>query len=73
MKRINSTKVIFTSKHQNFFVFTYSVYFPKDVSVFNDNQQFAVSVFLAEEGDGTLLHVALLQQMFLQQEDTVSK
>lgn len=54
-------------------MFTYSVYFPKDVGVFNDHQQFAVSVLLVEEGDGTLLHVALLQQMLLQQEDTVSK
>lgn len=49
---------------------TYSVYFPRDVCVFNDNQQFAVSVFLVQEGDGTLLHIALLQQMFLQHKDT---
>lgn len=51
---------------------TYGVYFPRDVGVFDDNQEFAVGVLLVEEGDGTLLHVALLQQMFLHTQDTHS-
>ena len=42
--------------------------FPRDVCVFNDHQKFAVSVFLVQEGDGTLLNVALRQQMFLRKD-----
>lgn len=37
-----------------------------DVFVLNDDQQSAVRVFLVQEGDRTLLHVTLLQQVFLQ-------
>lgn len=46
------------------------VYVPSDVFVLNDDQQSAVSVFLVQKGHGTLLHVTLLQQVFLQHEST---
>lgn len=42
------------------------VYVIADVFVLDDDQQTALGVLLPQEGDGTLVHVALLQQVLLQ-------
>lgn len=44
------------------------VYVRGDVFVLDDDQQATLGVLLPQEGDGTLVHVALLQQVFLQTE-----
>lgn len=49
---------------------THLVYVSRDVYILDDDQQSAVGVFFAQEGHGTLLHVALLQQVFLQRQST---
>lgn len=46
------------------------VYVSRDVGVLDDDQQSAVGVFFVQEGHGTLLHVPLLQQVFLQRQST---
>lgn len=42
------------------------VYVSGDVLVLDDDQQAALGVLLPQEVDGTLVHVALLQQVILQ-------
>lgn len=43
-----------------------------DVLVLDDDQQAALGVLLPQEGNGTLVHVALLQQVLLQTEARTS-
>lgn len=44
------------------------VYVTSDVFVLDDDEQTALGVLLLQESDGTLVHVALLQQVRLQTE-----
>lgn len=44
----------------------YFVYVSSDVFVLNDDEQSAVGVFLVQKSDGALVHVTLLQKVFLQ-------
>lgn len=44
------------------------VYVTSDVFVLDDDEQTTLGVLLPQEGDGTLGHVALLQQVLLQTE-----
>lgn len=46
----------------------YLVYVSSDVFVLDDDEQAALGVLLPQEGDGALVHVALLQQVLLQAE-----
>lgn len=48
----------------------YRVYIPGDLFVLNDNQQFAVSIFLVQKGHRILLHITLLQQVLLHHKST---